>query len=105
HARVLAPILSSGPGAAGSHHVAAAVHGIPGFGRGRPELSIPRGHEHRRPDMRVHTSTDLDRCRIEIVDGIPFTDINRTFLDLARTVGHDRLLRSIEWARRTARTD
>lgn len=105
HAKLLAPILSSGPGAAGSHYAAAALHGIPGFGRGRPELSIPRGREHRRPDLRIHTSTDLNRCRIETIDGVPVTDINRTFLDLARTLGHGRLLRAIEWARRADRTD
>ena len=105
HAKLLAPILSSGPGAAASHYAAAALHGIPGFGPGRVEFSVPRGREHRRPDMRVHTSTDLDRCRIETVDGIPVTDINRMFLDLARTVREERLLRAIEWARRTGRTD
>jgi Protein of unknown function (DUF559) len=105
YARLLAPILSSGAGAAASHYAAAAVHGIPGFGRGRPEISIPRGHEHRRAGMRIHTSTDLDRCRIVTIDGIPVTDIDRTLLDLARTLGHDRLLRAVEWARRDRRTD
>ena len=49
--------------------------------------------------VRVHTSTDLDRCQRSIVDGIPATDLDRTILDLGRTVGDRRLLRAIEWAR------
>ena len=40
-----------------------ALHGIPGFGKGALEISIRRGREHRRTGARVHTSTDLDRCR------------------------------------------
>jgi very-short-patch-repair endonuclease len=103
--RLLAPILSAGPGAMASHHAAAALHGAPGFGRGVPELSIPRGEKFRRPELRIHTSTDLARCEREIVDGIPVTDVARTMLDLARTVGDQRLLRTIEWARRAGETD
>jgi very-short-patch-repair endonuclease len=101
-ARVLAPILASRRDASvlASDHTAAALHGIPGYGRGRPELSTPRGYNLRRPGMRVRTSTDLDRCRIVVVDGIPTTDLARTILDLGRTVGDARVLRAAEWARR-----
>jgi very-short-patch-repair endonuclease/predicted transcriptional regulator of viral defense system len=105
HSRLLAPILAAGPGAAASHFAAAALHGTPGIGHGRPELSIPRGREHRRSGIRVHTSTDLERCRILTIEQIPVTDIDRTLLDLARNLGHERLLRAIEWARREGRTD
>ena len=63
HSRLLAPILAIGGGAVASHFAAAALHGIEGFGRGAPEISIPRGREHRRTAITVHTSTDLDRCR------------------------------------------
>ena len=103
--RLLAPILSIGGGAVASHFAAAALHGIDGFGRGMPEISIPRGSEHRRDGVRVHTSTDLDRCRTLLVDGIPVTDISRTLLDIGRRIGDTTQLRAIEWARREGRTD
>jgi hypothetical protein len=103
--KLLAQLLSAGNGALASHLAAASLHGIPGFGRGVPEISIRRGHEHRRTGIRVHTSTDLERCRPVVVDGIPTTDINRTLLDVARVVGDARLLRAIEWGRRESHTD
>lgn len=98
--RLLAPILSVGGRAAASHFAAAALHGLPGFGRGAAEISIERGREHRRPDVRVHTSTDLDRCQRVLVNGIPATDVPRTILDLGRRIGDQRQLRVIEWCRR-----
>ena len=101
HAGVLAPLLAIGPSAAASHTTAAALHGVPGFGRGVPEITVPRGAEHRRDKVVIHTSTDLGRARIVTVEGIPTTSIPRTVLDLARTTGEGRLLRVIEWARRT----
>jgi hypothetical protein len=100
HAKVLAPILSAGNGAVASHTCAAALHGIDGFGRGAAEISTPRGTGFRRSKVIVHTSTDLDRCRRIVVDGVPVTDINRTILDLCRHHSDERVLRSIEWARR-----
>jgi predicted transcriptional regulator of viral defense system len=102
-ARVLAPVLSAGPPALASHYAAAALHGIPGIGRGTPELSIPRGTEHRRRDVRVHTSSDLDRCSRVLIDGVPTTDISRTILDIARRSSDDHVLRAMEWARRSDR--
>lgn len=103
--RLLAPILSAGGLTMASHHAAAALHDVPGFGLGAPELSVPRGLNVRRTGMRVHTSTDLERCTRMVLDGIPTTDLARTILDLDRTVGDRRLLRAIEWARRQGRTD
>jgi very-short-patch-repair endonuclease len=102
HAALLAPILGSRPGVqvAASDLAAAALHGIPGFGHGRPELSTPREFNLRRPGVRIRTSNDLDRCRIVNVEGVPTTDLPRTLLDLGRSVGDKRLLRAAEWARR-----
>jgi very-short-patch-repair endonuclease len=100
---LLAPVLSVGGLAVVSHDAAAALHGVPTFGEGVPELSIPRGREHRRSGIRVHTSSDLDRCQRVLVDGIPTTDINRTILDIARRSSAKRVLRSMEWARRNDR--
>jgi hypothetical protein len=103
--RLLAPVLSIGGGACASHTSAAVLHGVPGFGRGTPEITIPRGMEHRRADVRVHTSTDLDRCAPVDIDGVPSTSLERTLLDVGRVIGDVRLLRSIEWARRRELTD
>lgn len=55
----------------------------------------------RRGDLRVHQSSDLDRCPVVIRDGIPVTSLERTMLDIAPAVGQRRLLRSIEAGRRT----
>jgi very-short-patch-repair endonuclease len=100
-ARALAPILALGPGAVASHACAAALHEVPGFGHGTPELSVPRdGGGRLRASAIIHTSTDLDRCARVLLRGIPTTDINRTVLDLARRTGAVRLTRLIEWARR-----
>jgi hypothetical protein len=101
-AAVLAPILSIGGKTVASHFTAAALHGIPGYGRGRPELSIERGYEHRRESARLHTSTDLNRCSTVVLNGVPATDLARTILDLGRFVGDRRLIRAIEWGRREA---
>lgn len=100
HANLLAPLLSVGSPAVASHLAAAALHQIPGFGWGAPEISVPRGRGTRRNGVRLHTSTDLDRAEQVVVDGIPTTGVRRTLLDLGRFVGDQHLLRSIEWARR-----
>ncbi len=99
-ARVLAAVLAAGPGSAASHFTAAALWGLSGFGRGRPELSVPRGRRFRPPEARCHESTDLDRCGIVLRDGIPTTDLARTILDVGRYVGVQRLARVAEQARR-----
>jgi len=104
-ARVLAPILGIEAPAAASHMTAAVLHGIPGFGEGTPEITVPRGRDSRRAGLRVHSSTDFDRCAIVERRGIPTTDVARTLLDVARTVGDRRLHRSIEWCRRKGLTD
>jgi hypothetical protein len=106
HARTLAPILAIGHGAVASHFAAAALHGISGFGRGTPEISIPRGLEHRRRgEVVVHTSTDLDRADPAVIDGIPTTGLGRTILDLSRRQSDRSIALAIEWSRRRGRAD
>lgn len=103
--RLLALTLGAGHGAVASHFAAAVLHGLPGFAKGTPEITVHRGREMRRPGARVHTSTDLDRCRCVVINGIPTTDQERTLLDLARKLGDARLLRSIEAGRRAGTTE
>ncbi len=104
---LLGPILGADPGVTvvASHHAAAALHGIPGFGKGVAELTTPRGYNLRRPGLRIHSSNDLERARLVVVNGIPVTDVPRTALDLGRTISDARLLRVIEWGRRTDLAD
>ena len=74
-----------------------------GLGRlrpGRSGLSIPRGRRYRRPGVRTHESTDLDRCGTVVKNGIRVTDPARTVLDVGRYVGQKRLARVAEGARR-----
>ena len=104
-ARVLAPILAIGGRTMASHSSAAALHGLPGFGRGTPEISVSRRGDRRRSGVIVHTSTDLERCTRVVVDGVPTTDVARTLLDIGRFVADQRLLRAIEWARRSDKAD
>lgn len=104
-AKVLAPVLSIGGSAVASHLCAAALHGIPGFGRGAAELSIDRGLGARRGGAIIHTSTDLGRCGRVVCSGVPVTDLERTLLDIARYVGDRTLLKAIEWSRRSGHTD
>ena len=74
--RLLAPILAIGGRAVASHFAAAALHGIEGFGRGTAgDLRSRRGRAPPRTTVIVHTSTDLDRCRGVVVEGIPATDV------------------------------
>lgn len=87
-----------------SHLHAGHRIGLRGYRDARPELSVERGVRLRRSGIRVHESTDLDRCRIIDVDGVPVTDPARTLLDLARYIGPHRLLRNIEQCRRDGLT-
>ncbi len=99
-ANVLAAVLASGPGAVASFRTAACLWGIDGFGPGAPEISIPRGRRLRRAGVRVHESTDLDRCRTVVRDRIPTTGLGRTLLDIGRYVTSPRLRLAVEWSRR-----
>ncbi len=98
-ARVLAAVLAAGPGAVASHLCAARLLGF-GFTRAGPEVTIPRGRKHRPPTTRVHESTDLDRCEVRVVVGIPVTDPDRTALDLGRYLRVPSLTKAVEAARR-----
>jgi hypothetical protein len=74
--------------------------GLKRHARAPIEISVPRGRNYRRKGVRVHESTDLDRCMTVFVDGIPVTDPARTMLDLGRYYKVNGLTRSVEQARR-----
>lgn len=98
-ARVMAAVLACRPDAVASHLCAARLLGI-GFAKAHPEISVPRGQNRRKVDVRVHESTDLERCTTRSVGGVPVTDPARTLLDLGRYIGSQALERAVEQARR-----
>jgi hypothetical protein len=99
-AKLLSCVLAGGEGALASHRAAAVLWGLGDFNRGTPEVTVPRGVRLRREGVRIHESTDLDRCGTRRRNGIPVTDPARTLLDLARRLEDQRLTRAIESARR-----
>ncbi len=98
-AEVLAAVFAAGEGAVASHRCAARLHGI-GFKSAPVEISIPRGREHIRQGVKVHTSTDLSRDVATLIDGIPTTSPERTLLDIARDLRGLALVKAVEQARR-----
>jgi len=79
--RLLAACLG-GPAVA-SHRSAAALWGLPSFGRSSIEVTALRHRRRYSSDVIWHESSLLgDRDTTEI-DGIPTTDITRTIIDLA----------------------
>ena len=58
-----------------SHFAAAALHGIPGFGRGAPRSRSRRGREHRRTAIRSTPAPTSTGAATVVVDGIPATDV------------------------------
>ena len=102
-ARVMALVLAR-PGAVASYLCAARLHEI-GFGTAFPEVSIPRGRFHQADGLRVHTSTDLDRCQVVLRNGIPTTDPARTLLDLGRFIREPALAIAVKRARRQELVD
>ncbi|HUR77991.1 MAG TPA: hypothetical protein VMZ22_08580 [Acidimicrobiales bacterium] len=109
-ARLFAAILSVGDAACASYFCAYRLHGF-GYKSAGLEISIPRGHFFRPqqalrqptpapPKVKVHTSTDLDRCDIVLRCGVPVTDPNRTLLDMARYLKGAGLRNVVEETRR-----
>ncbi|MGI9006513.1 MAG: DUF559 domain-containing protein [Streptosporangiaceae bacterium] len=94
HERLLAAtaaVLLAGPEAVVSHEDAAVVHGLALLVRPAPEVvsitrpaAISRGRRLR-PGVRSHTAA-LPKNHVGLKDGIPVTSVERTVVDLARTL-------------------
>ena len=76
------------PQAVLSGTAAAALHGVPGYRRGRLEVTVPPGGNHRSPLAVVRRRRAVDRTR---VDGIPVVTVGQLVCDLAGCMGPDRL--------------
>lgn len=102
--RWLAAVLAAGTGAALSHRDAAALHGLGRWATGRCEITSPR---QLAPiaGVRLYARRRLapaDRTR---VGQIPVTTVERTLVDLAEVVTHDRLLDALSEAERRRTAD
>lgn len=88
HALRLASVLAmTKPGAAGSHHNAAIIHGLDLLGPTPPDVAVtrsPGGSQKGRPGVHLHIAA-LPPAHVTVRGGIRLTSVARTVVDLART--------------------
>jgi hypothetical protein len=96
----MAAVLGCGAGAVLSHHSAAHVHGLlDASRRTRHDVTVPtRNGRVRRAGIRIHRSSTLRPCDVELVDGVPVTTLARTILDLADVLTVRRMERVLDEA-------
>jgi very-short-patch-repair endonuclease len=87
HRQMMAAVLAE-PWAVAARRSAAVLHRVPGFRPGTPTLLVPPGASTRSRLATVHRGTD---AQTTVVDGIPCTTVAQTMVDLAQTVGEQRL--------------
>ena len=95
YGREMAALLATGPGAALSHHSAAAVWGFRPAHEGDVHVTVLRGRGAPRPGIRVHRSASLQAA---VRAGLRLTTPARTLLDLATDLPPDDLERAVEQA-------
>jgi very-short-patch-repair endonuclease len=95
--RFLAAVLACGPGAVLSHRSAAWHWGLLGTDQPHVDVTAPRSREGAQ-GIRLHRARFLDARDTTDHQGIPTTTVARTLLDLAATVGADRLERAFAQA-------
>jgi hypothetical protein len=86
HTRLMAACLMTGGVA--SHRAAAVLHGADGVRPGRPEVTVARARQSRRPGLTAHRSSDLDPADRISIDGIPTTTAARLGVDLGAVVSY-----------------
>jgi very-short-patch-repair endonuclease len=84
---VMAAILAE-PWAAASHRCGAVLHELPGFRRGRPEITVPAGANARGRLAIVHRGVDVPTTTVR---GIPVVRKEQVVVDLAQVVSEQRL--------------
>lgn len=98
--RLMAACLLAPHGSRASHRACAHHRGVGGFDPAPlPEIAIPRNTNFRRPGVVVHESTDLHLDRVEFVDGIPCTSLERLAVDLGAVVSPARYVQTIRTLR------
>jgi Protein of unknown function (DUF559) len=86
--QVAAALAVGKPGAVGSHHSAAVIHGLDLLDRPLRETAVTHppglGSGTRRPGVRVHVAA-LPDGHVTVTRGVRVTSVARTVVDLART--------------------
>jgi very-short-patch-repair endonuclease len=90
--RWLAAVLACGKGAVLSHQTAASLWDLRRVGSGAIHVTVPGdAGRKRQAGIRLHRSTTLTQRDVTTKEGIPVTTIERTIIDLARTMRPDKL--------------
>jgi predicted transcriptional regulator of viral defense system len=85
--RVASVLAVAGPGDVGSHHSAAAIHGLDRLGRLPEQVAVtrpPGGSQRGRSGVHIHIAA-LPGEHVTVCSGVPVTSVARTVVDLART--------------------
>ena len=86
--RLTSVLAVAGRDAVGSHHSAAAIHGLDQLVRQPPEVvavtRAPGGSRTARPGVRLHIAA-LPSGHVTVSSGVRVTSVARTVVDLART--------------------
>ena len=97
HARCLAAVLASGPGALLSHYSASWLWGLSPTQPSPIHVTSPSPRS-RRPPIRLHRASKLTEADRSLHDGIPVTSVARTLLDQAGLVRQRNLPRLLKRA-------
>jgi very-short-patch-repair endonuclease len=95
--QVMAAVLGRSEAIA-SGRTAAALHGLPGFRPGIPEISIPGTSSPSSGLAIVHRRADYAIIGTTAVDGIPVTAVAETLFDISHRTWPRRLQRAIDHA-------
>ena len=94
HRSVMAAVLAE-PWAVASHRTAAALHRLPGFRQGRPEITVRPGANARGKLAVVHRGVDV---QVTGRDRIPVTTVAQTFVDLSQVAQEARVREALSSA-------
>jgi very-short-patch-repair endonuclease len=96
--RLMAAVLSCGPGAAASHYAAGVLQGLLKERGPRIDVTVPGSGGRRRRGVVIIHRAALPEGEVTTVDGIPVTSPARTVLDLAGFLPRRQLERVIDEA-------
>jgi hypothetical protein len=74
-----------------SHQSAGRLHGFEGLSWSAPTVTVPHRLTHQHPGVYVHQSTDISDDHVVEIRGLPVTNPERTFFDLAAVLSERRL--------------
>ncbi len=81
-----------------SHRAAAQIHGMDGFSKQLPEVTVAVGKAIPMFEWPAHRSSRLDKVDVTSIEGLPVTSIARTLVDLGAVVDQDKVEAAVDWA-------